>query len=263
MKAFHKVAAALATLPIAGVIALTGAGIASAATCPAGYHWNDMGNGAGWCAQDASGGGTGGSITYTDAPVAAPVPQAPAMPQPPAYQPPVFAPLPPPPPAPVKPAPVHVKPAPAQNIPAPAPAQVAAPSVGKERNVPAPKSVKGSEVSEIASAHGQEMSEPNKAAAEAHKEEAAVKSTEVKEVDPAAVAPTTSTDSASASPDPSDTPSPVTTLDASQSSDARTMNTTLPAFILGGAMLAAYVAFYAVRTLRPRKTALIKPEVNS
>lgn len=271
MKAFHKIAAALATLPVAGVIALTGAGVASAATCPAGFHWNDMGNGAGWCAQDASGGGTGGSITYTDKPVAQPVPQAPVMPQPPAYDPPVYAPLPPPPPVQTRPmpapapAPVNVRPAPAQNVPAqaPAPAQIA-----KERSAQAPNSVKGSEVSEIASAHGKEVSEPNKIAAEAHKEEAAEKN-EVAPTDSPAVDPTTSatTEGATApsstpSSSPSSTPTPLETLDSDRSSEVQKA-TALSTFIVAFITLAGFAAFIIIRNFRNRKPALIESDENS
>ncbi|MET1154510.1 MAG: hypothetical protein ABWX72_09920, partial [Arthrobacter sp.] len=110
--------------------ALFAATPAQATTCPAGYHFNDMGNGAGWCAPNPSGGGTGGPTTVNGgggggsygAPMAPPVKQAPPAPvyqAPPAYN---------PPPAYQAPkAPAYVAPAPAQvNVPAapvPAPNQ--------------------------------------------------------------------------------------------------------------------------------------------
>jgi hypothetical protein len=122
--------------------------------------------------------------------------------------------------------------------------------------------VKGSEVSEVASAHGKEMSEPNKAAAEAHKESAAGdpadKKIEVDETSPAPVAPTEL-----ASPTPSATPTPMTAIEASQSSASRVTDTALPAFILGGAMIVAYIVFFTIRSFRTRKLPLIESDENS
>lgn len=265
MKAFHKVAAALATVPVAGVIALSGAGVASAAPCPVGQHWNEMGGGSGFCSPDASGGGTGGSITTDLGGTNAPAPQAPAMPAPPAYKPPVYAPAPVQQPAKVVPAqqaPVRIPAAPVQ---APAPAQKAPvpAQVTRERNIPAPAAVKGSEVSEVASAHGKEVSEPNKAEAEAHKdaavENSADKKTESKEVDPAVVAPTaTASSTTSATP----TEVPVMEIDASRSSEVRE-SAVLSGFILLLATLAGIAAFLAIRTSVLRKNALIKTDENS
>jgi hypothetical protein len=120
--------------------------------------------------------------------------------------------------------------------------------------------VKGSEVSEVASAHGKEMSEPNKAAAEVHKEEAAAaEKNEVKEVDPAVVAPTST---ASSTPSATPTETPVMEIDASRSSEVRE-STVLSGFILLLATLAGIAAFLAIRTSVLRKSALIKTDENS
>jgi hypothetical protein len=90
---------ALATAVLIGTSLLLGGGAAQATTCPAGYHFNDIGNGAGWCAPNPSGGVGGGSGTVNGgggggsygAPMAPPVKQAPPAPvyqAPPAYNPP-------------------------------------------------------------------------------------------------------------------------------------------------------------------------------
>ncbi|HEX9086119.1 MAG TPA: hypothetical protein VF867_01170 [Arthrobacter sp.] len=110
------------TLTVIGTAALLcsslllGAGPANAGTCPAGQHWNDMGGGAGFCSPDASGGGTGGSVTI-DLGGAPPAGTG----SPPVYQAPVGS-------APVRGAapqipaqmPVYVPAAPPANSPAPA-----------------------------------------------------------------------------------------------------------------------------------------------
>ncbi len=99
----RKTFTALAT---AGLIAIggvaVGAGPASAATCPAGQHWNEMGGGAGFCSPDASGGGTGGDIIIDLGGTTPPAPKAPVFTNPHPYQPPVYRPAPAPVRAPVK-----------------------------------------------------------------------------------------------------------------------------------------------------------------
>lgn len=258
MKAFRKVAAVLATIPVAGMIALTGAGIASAATCPAGQHWNEMGGGSGFCSPDASGGGTGGNGTFIGNGTNTPAPQAPVFNQPAPYKPPVYGSA----PAPVYPIPVPVQQAPIQNY---------VPVAPVERSVPAPAEVHGAPASEAASvALGAAVSEPNKAADDVQKEVAvdkgveqaevkkdADKKAEVKEATPAAVAPT-----GSSSATPTATPTPVMTIDASRSSDTQNV-TALSTFILMIATLAGFVAFFTIRKFHIRKTALIKSDENS
>ena len=97
----------MTTIAAAGLIALgalAGAGSASAASCPAGQHWNDMGGGAGFCSPDASGGGTGGDAEVDLGGSATPAPEAPPVPVVPAYTAPAVAPVPTAPvPAPVQP----------------------------------------------------------------------------------------------------------------------------------------------------------------
>lgn len=258
MKAFHKVAAALATLPVAGVIALTGAGIASAATCPAGQHWNEMGGGSGFCSPDASGGGTGGNGSVDLGGTNTPAPQAPVFNQPAPYKPPVYGPA----PVPVQPAPVRQAPAPVQNY---------VPVAPVERSVPDPAEVRGSSANEARSvAPGTTVSAPNKEAADVHKEVSADKASEkvavakdadkkneVKDVVPSAV---TSTDSAS--PTPSATATPVMTIDASRSSETQKV-TALSTFIVAFAMLAGFASFLIIRNFRNRKPALIESDENS
>lgn len=60
-RTFKALAAAQATGLLAIGVLTLGAGAANAATCPAGYHWNEMGAGPGFCSKDPSGGGTGGN----------------------------------------------------------------------------------------------------------------------------------------------------------------------------------------------------------
>lgn len=265
MKAFHKVAAALATLPVAGVIALTGAGIASAATCPAGQHWNEMGGGSGFCSPNASGGGTGGNGSVDLGGTNTPAPQTPVFNQPAPYKPPVYGPA---------PVPVYSKPDPVQQAPirqAPAPVQNYAPVAPVERSVPASAEVHGSTGNEVKSvAPGTAVSEPKKEAANVHKEVAADKApekaevkkdadkkNEVKDIEPSAAA---STDSAS--PTPSATPTPVMAIDASRSSETQKV-TVLSTFIAAFATLASFVAFLIIRNFRNRKPALIESDENS
>ena len=90
---------ALATAVLIAGSMLLGGGAAQATTCPAGYHFNDVGNGTGFCASNPTGGvgggtgvsnGGGGGGSY-GAPMAPPVKQAPSAPvyqAPPAYNPP-------------------------------------------------------------------------------------------------------------------------------------------------------------------------------
>lgn len=82
----------LTVVATAGLIALgglaVGAGPASAATCPAGQHWNAMGAGSGFCSPDASGGGHGGSIVVDLGGKTTPAPKAPIFTQPQTYTPP-------------------------------------------------------------------------------------------------------------------------------------------------------------------------------
>jgi hypothetical protein len=90
---------ALATAVLIAGSMFLGGGAAQATTCPAGYHFNDIGNGVGFCASNPSGGGTGGPIVFDGGggggsygePMAPPVKQAPSAPvyqAPPAYNPP-------------------------------------------------------------------------------------------------------------------------------------------------------------------------------
>lgn len=87
----------LATIATASLIALgglaIGAGPASAATCPAGQHWNAMGGGSGFCSPNASGGGTGGSIVVDLGGKTPPAPKAPVFTPPKTYTPPKYTPL--------------------------------------------------------------------------------------------------------------------------------------------------------------------------
>lgn len=111
-------------LTLLGSSLLLGAGVATAATCPAGQHWNEMGGGSGFCSPDASGGGTGGNGVYTGTGGNITAPQAPVFNAPAPYKPPVYGPAPAP--APIPAAPRPAAPAPAQQAPSiqiPAPAQ--------------------------------------------------------------------------------------------------------------------------------------------
>lgn len=250
MKGFHKIAATLAALPVAGVIALTGAGIASAATCPAGQHWNEMGGGSGFCSPDASGGGTGGNGSVDLGGTNTPAPQAPVFNQPAPYKPPVYGPA----PAPVQQAPVRQAPAPVQNY---------VPVAPVERSVPAPAEVHGSTGNEVKSlAPGTAVSEPKKEAADVHKEVAADKAPEKVEVkkdadkitkvkDAASSAATAPTDSAT--PTTSASPTPVMTIDASRSSETQKV-TALSTFIVAFAMLAGFASFLIIRNFRKSQT---------
>lgn len=88
-------AGALASAALLGGSLFVGAGAATAAACPAGFHWNDMGNGAGWCAANASGGGTGGGTSVDgggqkQGPIGQIV-MPPQAPDAPAWTPPVYA----------------------------------------------------------------------------------------------------------------------------------------------------------------------------
>ncbi|MCW2763828.1 MAG: hypothetical protein JWR85_4029 [Marmoricola sp.] len=136
MKTLTKALAAVASLPIAGIIALSGAGSAFAITCPAGSAPAVAGNGAEFCAPRSDGGVAGGG-TATIGNGASTVPGqagaivsggsgAPRMP--PAYN---------PPPAYIAPAPAAPAPRPAAPAPAPAPAQVQAP-IAPARQAEAP-----------------------------------------------------------------------------------------------------------------------------
>lgn len=130
----------MVSIPIAGIVALTGAGAAFAITCPVGQHWNDMGGGSGFCSPNASGGGTGGNGTVNLGGSNAPAPQEPVFNAPAPYKPPVYAPAPTPAskvPAPA-PAPAYVAPKPAYvaPVPAPAPAQVPAPAPARQAVAP-------------------------------------------------------------------------------------------------------------------------------
>jgi hypothetical protein len=107
------------------------------------------------------------------------------------------------------------------------------------------------------------MSEPNKAAAEAHKEDssgAAAEKNEVKEVDPAVVAPTST---ASSTPSATPTEAPVMEIDASRSSEVQKDAAIVSTFFVIIAALAAFAAFLTIRNFRSRKTAPIASEVNS
>lgn len=104
----------ITTIAAVGLIALgamAGAGPASAATCPAGQHWNDMGGAAGFCSPDATGGGDGSTT---------PAPEAPTIPATPVYTPPAAAPL------------------PTAPLPAPVPVQPDAPQAPDETPVTGP-----------------------------------------------------------------------------------------------------------------------------
>jgi hypothetical protein len=91
---------ALATAVLIAGSMFLGGGAAQATTCPVGYHFNDIGNGTGFCASNPSGGGTGGPMVFDGGgtgsgsygePMAPPVKQAPSAPvyqAPPAYNPP-------------------------------------------------------------------------------------------------------------------------------------------------------------------------------
>lgn len=72
-----------------GLIALgglaVGAGPASAATCPAGYHWNAAAAGVGYCSPNPSGGGHGGSVSVD---LGGQTPPAPKPPKAPVFTPP-------------------------------------------------------------------------------------------------------------------------------------------------------------------------------
>jgi hypothetical protein len=127
----QRTAAALTAVPIAALIAIAGAEAAQAGTCPAGFHWNDLAGGAGFCSENPSGGGTGGNTSVDlggsggayGAPLPPPVVKAPAGP--------VYVPGPP----------VGYQP-PAQNAPAnvPVPAPAPVPAQGNGQPAPAPAS---------------------------------------------------------------------------------------------------------------------------
>lgn len=125
----------LGTAALIGGSLVLGAGPANAGTCPAGQHWNEMGGGAGFCSPDASGGGTGGSVTIDLGGTNPPAPQAPAFPNPNGHQAPVYQ-------APPVRVPVPQQPAP----PALAPVRVPAPQAPASGYAPAYSAPGGSTV---------------------------------------------------------------------------------------------------------------------
>jgi hypothetical protein len=116
-----KAIAAIAAIPVAGIIALTGAGAASAIVCGPGTVPAVAGNGAEFCVVNSTGGnaGSGGSVSIGSG--ASTVPgQAGGIVSGsgggiPGYEPPAYT---PPAPVYVPPAPVYVAPAPAYQAPA-------------------------------------------------------------------------------------------------------------------------------------------------
>jgi hypothetical protein len=108
-----KLSAVALAIPLLSGSLLMGAGTANAAECPVGQHWNEMGGGAGFCAMDPSGGGTGGDSTIDlGGQTNTTTPVAPEFPAPAPYVPPSYG---------IAPA------APIIAQPAPAPAPVAVP----------------------------------------------------------------------------------------------------------------------------------------
>lgn len=128
MKALNRGLAAIAVIPVAGLIALSGAGVANAITCGPGYTEAVAGNGAHFCAARNDGGvgdsgvpgsvGSGGSTTVGQAPAVTGGNGG-------GYAPPAQAPAPAPVTRSVAPAPVQQ--APSVPIPAPAPNHIQAP----------------------------------------------------------------------------------------------------------------------------------------
>jgi cobalamin biosynthesis Mg chelatase CobN len=90
---------------------------------------------------------------------------------------------------------------------------------------------------------------------------AEVKSTsEEKATDKAATPTQTPTGSNSATSTPSPTveeAKQASSIEADRASEGQSISTLLPALILGGAMIAAYVIFYSVRTFRSRKSSRV------
>ena len=148
MKTLTRTIAAIASVPIAGIIAMSGAGSAFALSCPAGYVTAVAANGAQFCSPTGTGGVTGGGTIVggggggsytpgTTAPIVSGGNTAPVAPAPaPVYNPPPAYVAPAPAPAPVQaPAPVALAPAPApvparQAVAPAAPANSAEPPSG-------------------------------------------------------------------------------------------------------------------------------------
>lgn len=220
--------------------ALFAATPAQASTCPAGYHFNDMGNGAGYCASNPSGGGSGGPTTVNGGggggsygePMAPPVAKQPAAP---VYGPaPVQAP-----PAAPGPAPYVAPKAPAYV--APAPAQVNGPAAP----VPAPNQpVKGVAPAENPVIAGVPAEAPAAEAAPAETPAGA-------EPSAAATAPAT-TSATSATPSPTATPAAGVTYDPAASTERFDP---LP-YILSGLLIAALAAVLVARA----RTNRLSPE---
>lgn len=214
------------------------AGAAQAGTCPAGYHFNDFGNGAGFCAQDPSGGGTGGStVSYGGGgttpsygePMAPPVVKQPSTP--------VYAPAPvQAPPAAPRPAPYVAPKAPARQAPAyvapvPVPAQVNVPATPAQGSNQPVKSVGPVENPVIAGVP-----------VEAPATEAAPPET------PTAATPS---ETASATPAPSQTVISATGLDVAQSASTHRFEPW--PYMLSGLLIAAFVTVLVARARTGRR----------
>lgn len=249
MKAVTKIIAAIATVPVAGLITLGSAGAATAITCAPGYIETVAANGASFCAARNDGGvggggtgtiGNGGSTAPGQAvPVAPPVQQAP--PAPPA------APAPAPAPIQVAPAPVTAPKAPA--VQAPAPVQNNAPSLTDSVNqAPLPAAKSDTPVGAIS---------PEIVKSEASKDS----ETDANSTDPAAEKPVAGITPApavkkSATASPSASASQGPNLEVNMASDTENTPKSIPGILIAlGVILIALLTLCIITINRNRKAA--------
>lgn len=242
MKSVSKIAAVFASIPVAGLIALSGAGAVHALTCAPGYVPVTF-NGIQSCSPTGTGGvGGGGSGTVgggggSTVPGQAPGIVNPGMGAPPA-------------PLPQVPAPAPAIKIPAAPAPAPVPAQRApvqqapAPVRNYTPALPAQTPVQGAPAIPAAPAEN------------AGTEEKAV--TEVAPAEetpaPAAEATIAATPTASASPSTSEVPAQADSIDASQASATEQSPIALIFTVLGGVAIAFAAGVYSVRHVRRKNS---------
>lgn len=243
LKTLTRVVAATVALPIAGIIALSGAGSAFAITCPSGYVPAVAGNGAEFCSPLGDGGVGGGGTGYVGGNGGSTVPgQAPPVvsgggytpPQPPpAYIPPPANVAPAPAPAPVAPRPVAPAPVPAVVAPAiPAPAAPAGQAVA-----PANNSVEPPSAPQEAPVTAPEPSKP------------AAPSSETPKVSPSVVASSAPLKTESAEPSSSPTSSPTETqaaISGAQTASVSPLN--ISGITLGAGLIAVVLLGIAMVT---------------
>lgn len=257
MKGFHKIAAMLATIPVASVIALSGGVLLATPAQAAQVCWTAA-NGSQVCQDDGTGPGSGEGNNNSSGNVSPGSNETGAVPPPPpspSIQPPSLIPIP------------NV--APPTRPESPAPVQNNIPVSPVERSIPAPNPLNGSmgNGSDI-TVPGSEVSEPKKVETEVQKQVetekvTAEKKVEIKDVEDKKVDPTMVSPLESASSTPSASPTTVMEIDALQSSETKNSAALISTFIVAFATLAGFASFLIIRNFRNRKPALIESDENS